>query len=181
MQLNINKWVLLVVFCICFLSSLAFAGEFSDVNINEAFKKLLINDDFLMDGGVAVKEDARNRYIIAVGSTINKEKEAGADAFLRMQSFQVAEVKAKKLLADFIYGIQHESETYFEKKTRVKITTVTENGEEKELKNVEQEKEYLNTITEKVGGVLSANKRVGQWYSKDREMVYVAVLIVIPK
>ena len=62
MQLNINRWVLLVVSFICFLSSLALAGEFADVNIKEPFKKFLIKDDFLMAGGVAVKEDARNRY-----------------------------------------------------------------------------------------------------------------------
>jgi len=172
---------LLLTGIICLIAGTLSASDFSKIKINSEFQKLVLEDEMLMSGGVGIKDDATNQYIIAVGFTINKEKAKEKNPMLRMRTLKVAEAKAKKALTEFVYGVQHESKTILEKISKITVKTIDKNGQLQTIKTADKKRNFIEQIIERAEGKLTGHKKIGTWYSKDEDFVYTAVAITIPR
>jgi urease gamma subunit len=159
------------------MSALAVAGRtepgerFTDVEVEKSFRPFLLTNPLLMEvaGAKVIRLDKGRRVVLAVASTALKDK-SGKD---RLRAEKVCRVKALASVVAEKGGVQ----VCHVERVKEMTVIVIEDGKEKG-KSVS---ELLSMTRTKVEGVARDMPVVGRWKSKDGEVFYLAIGVVLDK
>lgn len=144
-------------------------SSFSNVKISKPFKKYLISNRLLMEvtGAKVIQLANGDRVVLAVASTAVKSNSAKD----RLRREKVCRVKALASVVAEKKGVQIAHTEVLKEKTVV----VIEDGKEK-AKSVSK---YLELTKSKVEGIARDMPVIGRWRSKDGEIYYLAIGIML--
>ena len=139
----------------------------SDVCHQTIYKSLLNyikNRSHIQEGGCDIFNYEKDTYVIGVASVVVGSKN-------ELNCKKVGLAKAKKEIISYING--SEISSYTELMTSESVTE-TINGTKVEVKQ-----EYVESIKEKVFGVINQCSPLGGWYSEDGSVYYYAIFKLI--
>jgi hypothetical protein len=159
------------------LSALAIAAgtqpdeRFADVEIENQFQAYLLANPLLMEvaGAKVIRLGNGNRVVLAVASSTLKDKSAKD----RLRAEKVCRVKALASVVAEKGGVQ----VCHVEQVKEKTVIVIEDGKEK-AKSVS---ELLSMTKTKVEGITRDMPVVGRWKSKDGEVFYLAIGVILDK
>lgn len=146
-------------------------AKFDAVEIEKAFEVYLRSNPLLMEvtGAKIIRLDNGNRVVLAVASTVLKDK--SADEKIRAE--KVCRIKALASVVAEKEGVQVAHTEKLEEKTVIVL-----DGEKEKGKSVSV---LLQITKTKVEGITKDMPAVGKWKSKDGDVFYMAIGIVLDK
>ena len=143
--------------------------KFSDIEIEEKYRPYLAANALLMEvtGAKIIRISNKKAVIIAVASTALKDRSAKE----RLRAERVCKVKALASVVAEKEGVQVVRVERLEDKTQV---VIDENGEK-----ATSVSDLLELTRSRVNGIAKDMPVVGTWKSKDGEIFYLAIGVVI--
>ena len=162
----------LISLVFAFFMGTVFADEpFSDVTIDKPFDRYLKADRLLMEvtGAKVINEKGGKKVLVAVASTVLKNFSPEE----RLRAEKVCRVKALAAMVSEQKGVMVCRTESLDEKTTI---VIDDKGE-----SATSVSELLQTTKTKVEGITKDMPVVGRWKSKDGDIFYLAIGVVLSK
>lgn len=133
-------------------------------NLYNVMLNYIKNESHIKEGGCDIFNYKEDTYIISVASLIVGNKN-------ELNCKKIGNIKAQKEIISYINGSEISSYTEL---TTSESVLETINGT-----RVEAKQEYIESIKEKVFGVINQCSPLGGWYSEDGSVYYYAIFKLI--
>ena len=146
-------------------------SRFSEVEIEKPFREYLLGHPLLMEvaGAKIIRLENGNQVVIAVASTVLKENSANE----RLRAERVCRAKALASVVGEKEGVQVAHVEQVQEKTVIVL-----DGEKETETNLS---ELLQVTRTKVEGITKDMPVVGRWQSKERDVFYLAIGVIVDK
>jgi hypothetical protein len=162
----------LISLILAFFIGSVFADEpFSDVEIDKPFDRYLKSDRLLMEvtGAKVINEKSGAKVLLAVASTVLKNSSAEE----RLRAEKVCRVKALAAMVAEQKGVMVCHTESLNEKTTIIIDDKGESGN--------SVSELLQMTKTKVEGITKDMPVIGRWKSKDEDVFYLAIGVLLSK
>jgi hypothetical protein len=164
-----------VLSCGCFTFVIASAlaatrgAEFVEIRVLEEFHDSLLQNSFLMQGGIdVVTTDKGEEMLVGVGVCVFPQGDQGSAAKLAAE--RKAKANADRAIAQFLRADVSTTTTL-----QLETSVETEKIGEQEVERRKRVSKYLQTYMEERATMARRIKQIGSWLDSERQFMYVAV------
>lgn len=145
------------------------ATEFVDIRITEDCRPAILQNAFLMQGGIdVITTEGGEEMLVGVGAGVVSPGDQGPTA--RLAAERKAKAKADRAIAQFLRAEVSTSTTL-----ELETTVETELIGDQEVARKKRIERYLKTLTMERATMGRRIRQIGSWTRADGEVAYVAV------